>query len=239
MQLQLRAARYAPVIRSFLLTSRPRFGSAAIAEAESEEDLEGRTTVQTATRKIESLIASAPDRRRDVEDPQLQTLIPLVRTGTLSTAELLRGVQERKMTQRDLQFFVDQGVLSPLAQQHIRTVLHQGTSQLSVVEVMELLRNNLLGQKDLTLIVQSGDLGLEEIEYLVEKEMIPRDVADAVTKEIQEKTSPAPERPFSFASDHQEYCTFVFDRHRDVAFQGSEGCWLRQIFCGHDSALMS
>ena len=205
MQLQIRAARYVRAIRSFLLTPHQRLASVAKAEAEGEEDLDGLTTVQTATRKIESLIASDPKRKTDAEDPLLKTLIPLVENGTLSTAELLKGVQERNITQRDLQYFVDQGVLSPLAQQHIRTVLHQGTSQLSVVEVMELLRRNLLGQKDLTLIVQRGDLGLEEIEYLVEKEMVPRDVADAVTQETKEKEATAPERPFRFASNHQFY----------------------------------
>lgn len=136
---------------------------------------------QTAAHKVKALGGNAEDDDRAA--PVAEALAEMMREGTCSVQEILEGVREGNVTQRDLHQLVKMQAMRPMSLQHIQTTLHGGSGCLSVTEVMALLKENRLGKEDLVRIVQKGDLQLPDIKFLVSKKLIPEDVADVISTE--------------------------------------------------------
>eukprot|EP00210_Caulerpa_lentillifera_P000850 g823.t1 len=135
--------------------------------------------------KIKTL--AAQESSSESSDALFQEFQQAVKKGMFPIKELISGIKTGRLTHQDLNSLKTSGALSSIELSHIQTQLHGGRSELSLTEVMELLKNKLLGKDDLVRILTRGDLSPEDLRILVRRGLLPSEVLQSVLDDVKDK----------------------------------------------------
>lgn len=122
----------------------------------------------------------------EVEGEELELLdkfVDGVKEGKIFLEEVVTGLVDGHLNRQDLNYLLHKSAIDEFMYKQIITEAIGGTPKITFKEVTQMVKDRIVGKDDIVWMVKEGMLVPGDIQYLVDKEYMPTNVATAVLSE--------------------------------------------------------